>query len=116
MTSSYIDIPSCGDIHWRAPVATAFDLPTNGNQIGDVRLAIDTAIPYEWTGSAWVLVAGGGGGPPGPPGPPGPAGAPGAVWYNGAVSPPPPAVGINGDYYLNTVDGDVWYKSGGVWL
>lgn len=74
--------------------------------------------------------AGGGtAGPPGPAGPTGPtgpigatgpagptgaAGAPGSVWYTGAGAPAV-GVGINGDYYLNGTNGDVYHKTSGAW-
>jgi len=54
MASNYINIPSYGDPHWQAPVQSVFDLPTNGNQEGDVRLVLDSDTFYIWTGSAWI--------------------------------------------------------------
>lgn len=65
MSSNYINIPAFGDRHWQAPVATAFDLPTNGNQAGDVRVALDTGVMYLWTGSAWIEEVVPGATPPG---------------------------------------------------
>ena len=53
-----------------------------------------------------------GSGPQGPPGPPGP---PGSVWYNGS-GPPSNSLGVNGDYYLNDGNGDVYQKVGGTWF
>jgi len=44
----------------------------------------------------------------------GAAGAPGSVWYSGAGAPAG-GTGVNGDYYLNTANGDVYAKSGGTW-
>jgi len=41
-------------------------------------------------------------------------GAPGSVWYEGAGAPGV-GTGVNGDYYLNTTNGDVYTKAGGVW-
>jgi hypothetical protein len=55
--SNYIDLPSVGDGHWRGPVALTSDLPLDGNQIGDVRLAEDTNTIYVWNGSSWIAVA-----------------------------------------------------------
>lgn len=43
---------------WQAPVANAAALPTNGNQIGDVRVTLDSFDIYIWSGSAWVLAGG----------------------------------------------------------
>lgn len=50
----------------------------------------------------------------GPAGSAGSAGAAGTVWYSGAGAPAG-GTGVNGDYYLNTTNGDVYYKSGGAW-
>jgi hypothetical protein len=48
---------------WREPVELVGDLPLTGNEDGDTRLVKGTSEVYQWdaTGSAWVLVAGGGG-------------------------------------------------------
>lgn len=63
-------------------------------------------------------------GPPGPTGPPGrdgtdgiqgPAGAAGATWLSGAGNPGS-GIGTNGDYYLDTGDGDVFKKIAGSWV
>lgn len=110
-TSNYINIPGYGDEHWKAPVETAFDLPNNGNDIGDVRQTTDTELFYTWSGSAWNI-AGGAFGPPGPPGPPG---TPGAVWFNG-TGVPNNGFGVDGDYYLNDTNGDVYHKVSGSWF
>jgi hypothetical protein len=56
--SEYINIPAYGAGSWKSPVATAVDLPTNGNTIGDVRVVQDTGIIYEWSGTAWNEAAG----------------------------------------------------------
>lgn len=58
MSSVYIGIPSYGDPHWKAPVATAVDLPSTGNNIGDARAVENTAVIYLWSGSAWVSTGG----------------------------------------------------------
>lgn len=39
----------------------------------------------------------------------------GSIWHNGAGAPAP-ALGSDGDYYLDTSSGDVYYKSGGAWI
>ena len=44
----------------------------------------------------------------------GTAGTPGSVWYNGS-GVPSNGVGVNGDYYFRTSNGDIWFKAGGVW-
>jgi hypothetical protein len=61
-TSGYINVPNSGNFTWQQAVATAADLPTNGNQIGDARITLDTGDAYTWTGTEWVLVSTGGGG------------------------------------------------------
>lgn len=48
--------------HWRDPVATIADLPTYGNNPGDIRETLDTNDLYQWTGANWVAYPGGGGG------------------------------------------------------
>ena len=57
MASNYIDLPSFGAGSWKAPVLTALALPMDGNQPGDVRVALDTDVLYIWTGAAWAAVA-----------------------------------------------------------
>ena len=56
--AEYINIPAYGAGSWKSPVATATDLPSNGNTIGDVRVVQDTGIIYEWNGSTWIETAG----------------------------------------------------------
>lgn len=41
------------DFPWKRPVATESDLPTTGNEAGDIREAIDSRTAYAWDGSAW---------------------------------------------------------------
>ena len=59
-------------------------------------------------------------GPQGDPGPTGatgntgPAGADGSKWYSGTGAPSS-GLGVNGDFYLNDANGDVYSKSGGSW-
>ena len=53
-------------------------------------------------------------GPTGSTGATGAAGAAGSVWFNGAGAPSA-GTGTNGDYYLNTTNGDVYQKAGGSW-
>jgi hypothetical protein len=49
-----------GKTGWRAPVATSGSLPTTGNRDGDVRIALDTLVPYVWDASAlsWGVLGG----------------------------------------------------------
>ncbi len=53
-------------------------------------------------------------GPPGPAGPTGPTGASGSVWRDGTGAPSN-GLGVNGDYYLNRTNGDVYLKSAGTY-
>lgn len=52
--STYIQLPN---MSWKAPVANAGALPSDGNLTGDARVATATNTVYVWTGSAWVAVA-----------------------------------------------------------
>jgi hypothetical protein len=61
MSSGYVSIPGFGSGQVQAPVVSVFDLPANGNNIGDVRLVLDTYLNYFWNGSAWELVPPSGG-------------------------------------------------------
>jgi hypothetical protein len=40
---------------WLPPVANIAALPPSGNISGDIRVALDTGVPYKWNGSAWVV-------------------------------------------------------------
>jgi hypothetical protein len=51
-------------------------------------------------------------GPAGPPGSGG--GGSGSTWYEGAGAPSS-ATGVDGDFYLNTANGDVYQKAAGSW-
>jgi hypothetical protein len=51
--------PLAGD--WRSPVETVADLPSSGNQRGDVRLVASEGTAYRWD-SGWIAMAGGGSG------------------------------------------------------
>lgn len=52
--------------------------------------------------------------PQGAAGVAGAAGTPGSVWYT-ASGVPSSGLGINGDYYLNSANGDVYLKTSGSW-
>lgn len=54
---SFAQVIRPGDPHWKAPVATAADLPMTGNQVSDTRRANDTQIGYSWNGTTWVSMA-----------------------------------------------------------
>lgn len=60
--SWYVNNPSFGDLHWKAPVASVSMLGTTGNLTGDARVSEDTFNIYVWNSTAWVEVTGGGGG------------------------------------------------------
>jgi hypothetical protein len=51
-------------------------------------------------------------GPAGPPGSGG--GGSGSTWYQGAGAPAS-GTGVDGDFYLNTANGDVYQKAAGAW-
>lgn len=53
-------------------------------------------------------------GPAGSPGTPGSNGTPGTVWFTGATLPGS-GVGVDGDYFLNSVTGDYHQKQAGAW-
>ncbi len=80
------------------------------------RLSPSTATLHE--AICCVAESGGGGqgteGPRGAPGLPGTDGVNGAKWFNGAGAPAGPT-GADGDYYLDTNNGDVYEKGGGTW-
>lgn len=47
------DIAGVRGPNWRDPVASAASLPTTNNNLGDVRLAVDTFTFYAWDGNSW---------------------------------------------------------------
>ena len=52
----FADWTGQADKRWRSPVTTIGDLPTIGNNDGDVRFVTAAAAVYGWTGSAWACV------------------------------------------------------------
>lgn len=50
--------------NWRPTVLTPADLPTTGNQEGDIRVTRMGLGIYAWDGLAWLPTGGGGGGSP----------------------------------------------------
>lgn len=52
-----IDVPTLGDFHWQAPVQSFDDLPSSGNNEGDVRLTLDTVDIYAWKDDAWEVLS-----------------------------------------------------------
>lgn len=68
----------------------------------------DGALSDEGSGDPCIM------GFEGPEGPAGPAGDDGQVLHNG-TGDPAPGLGEDGDYYIDTDDGDLFFKVGGVW-
>src|SRR5215469_11493872 len=68
----------------KGSVATAANLPTTGNQVGDGWITTDTGHLHVWTGTAWNDV-GNVTGPAGPTGPQGIQGVPGPTGATGAT-------------------------------
>jgi len=61
MSSTFIRLGEAS-INYKSPVLTVASLPIVGNQLGDVRVALDTFNLYVWNGSSWIDQSGGGGG------------------------------------------------------
>lgn len=64
--------------------------------------------PITWVRSIGVT------GPTGPTGPAGPAGTPGSVWREGTGAPAN-TLGVDGDFFLDDANGDVYQKAAGVY-
>lgn len=69
--------------------------------------------PQGPQGPAGQRGATGAAGPQGEPGPTGPKGADGATWLSGTTAPT--TQGKDGDYYINTLNSDVYKKASGTW-
>lgn len=80
---------------------------------GDYYLDTGTGDVYEKAAGAWSVIANIVG-PQGVKGDTGPAGADGATWHDGA-GVPASALGVDGDYYLDTSSGGVYEKAAGAW-
>lgn len=74
---------------------------------GDFYLDDATGDVYQKVGGAWGIVAN-------IQGADGADGAPGSVWFEG-TGPPSAGLGIDGDFYLDDANGDVYQKAAGVW-
>ena len=59
VSNCYADWTGQADKRWRNPVTVIGDLPTIGNQTGDVRYVTASAGIYGWNGAAWVLIGSG---------------------------------------------------------
>jgi len=86
--------------------------PSSGSGVnGDYYLNTATGDVYTKASGSW--------GSPvanirGPAGTNGSTGAAGSTWYSGSGAPSS-GTGVNGDYYLNTANGDVYTKASGSW-
>ena len=87
---------------------------------GDSYLNTATGDVYTKAAGAWGSAVGsikgatGATGSTGATGAAGAAGAAGSAWYSGS-GVPSAGSGVNGDYYLNTANGDVYAKAAGAW-
>jgi len=88
-----------------------------GSVIGDFYLNSSTGDYYRKTAATVWTLQGNLRGPQGTTGTAGANGAPGSVWFSGTTAPAGSLAGsIVGDWYLNTVTGDVYQKTGAaVW-
>jgi hypothetical protein len=87
---------------------------------GDFYLNTANYDLYNKASGAWTIAtnikgATGATGAAGPEGINGVNGLNGATWFNGA-NMPSSNLGVNGDYYLNSVNGDVYNKISGAWV
>lgn len=93
-------------IQWRRGTAAAW---TSANPVlasGELGLETDTFLAKAgdgvtaWNSLSYNFV-----------GPPGPQGDPGSVWYTGSGAPAG-GLGIEGDFYLDSANGDYYEKTG----
>jgi hypothetical protein len=75
--------------------------------VGDVTTGTPAAVTNSGTSSAAIFDF------TIPPGSAGPQGTPGSVWYNGSVAPT--TLYNNGDYYINTANGDIYQQVSNSW-
>lgn len=61
MSSVFIRLGQGGSVSFKDGVATAGDLPTSGNNIGDIRSVLTPPGIWMWNGTSWVDVSSGGG-------------------------------------------------------
>lgn len=83
---------------------------------GDLFLLLTNGDLYQKIAGEWTVIDNlmGPQGPAGTNGTNGAAGAAGSVWYS-AAGAPGAGTGVNGDYYLNTSNGDYYQKVSGTW-
>lgn len=53
---NYNNLVNVPYFYWKNPVQLYADLPTAGNTPGDVRLVLDNASAYAWSGVGWNLI------------------------------------------------------------
>jgi len=75
--SVFIRLGEGGSVSYKAPVQNPGDLPTSGNQPGDIRGVVSTNTIYMWDGSAWQDTSSGGGSTT-------PGGSSGSIQFNNA--------------------------------
>lgn len=101
---------------WRDGTGT----PSNGLGVnGDYYLDTSNGNVYKkvagvYTGAGNILGPQGPAGATGDTGPAGSAGTPGSVWRDGSGAPSN-GTGVDGDYYLNTTNGDVYKRTAGTY-
>jgi len=95
-------------------IITGSSAPTTGlGNSGDIYIQINTGDVYRKTGNTWNLI-GNIKGPPGEPGQQGPAGQRGTQIYSGN-SLPQQYFGMEGDYFINVITGNLFKKQDGDW-
>lgn len=92
---------------------TGTSTPTTTHTDGDFYLDTTTDDVYKQVSGAWSSPIANVKGSTGPTGATGATGTPGSVWYSGAGAPV--TTHNNGDYYLNTSNGDVYEQVAGSW-
>lgn len=85
---------------------TGAPVPTVGTAI-DYYIDFNTGDLYAKGTGSWIVVSS-------LKGPGGSDGTDGSEWFNGAGAPAP-TLGATNDYYINTDNGDLYKKAGGVW-
>jgi hypothetical protein len=83
---------------------------------GDYNLNTVNGDVYKKTTGVWSVIGNilGATGPTGATGTTGTAGINGSTWFNGSGTPSS-STGVNGDFYLNTLNGDVYRNESSAW-
>jgi hypothetical protein len=96
-----------GSVWWNGTGAPDSSLGVDG----DFYLNLDNGDVYNRVSGSWTLVAN----IQGPEGPAGTgSGTAGSVWWNGTGAPDS-SLGVDGDFYLNLDNGDVYNRVSGSW-